>query len=196
MITSTKPFIPVFTLSINHNINFLGNIKQVFKRTISWNKYRSEITTQTKNSNLDYLIDATFRKINRLFVLSFKNGNYDPTRDSLDKYFISLLEIKDFNAWTNNKPVFDQPVKNKQESHEKLTQISKNDDYTTGNLLDYLYNQKHYKIIGIDLSKQTNTSIPRQVNFVGISEDDDDATTFFVSEKNYSNFFYLLIVTE
>ena len=98
MITSTKPFIPVFTLSINNNINFLGNMKQVFKRAISWNKYRSEMTTQTKNNNLDYLIDATFRKINRLFVLSFKNGNDDPTRDSFDKYFMPLLEIKDFNA--------------------------------------------------------------------------------------------------
>ena len=68
MITSTKRYIPVFTLSINDDIKFLENIKQVFKRTISWIKYRSEITTQTKNNNLDYLIDATFRNINRLFV--------------------------------------------------------------------------------------------------------------------------------
>ena len=67
MITSTKRYIPVFTLSIN-DIKFLENIKQVFKRTISRIKYTSEITTQTKNNNLDYLIDATFRNINRLFV--------------------------------------------------------------------------------------------------------------------------------
>ena len=64
-------------------------------------------------------------------------------RDSFDKYFIPLVEIKDFNTLTNNKPVFEQPVKNKQESYEKLTEMSKNDDYTTGNLLDYLYNQKY-----------------------------------------------------
>ena len=44
-------------------------------------------------------------------------------RDSFDKYFIPLVEIKDFNTLTNNKPVFDQPVKNKQESYEKLTEI-------------------------------------------------------------------------
>ena len=30
--------------------------------------------------------------------------------------------------------------------------MSKNDDYTTGNLLDYLYHQNYYKRIGIDLS--------------------------------------------
>ena len=55
MITSTKLYAPVVTLSVNDNIKFLENIKQGFKRTISWNKYRSEITTQTKNNNLDYL---------------------------------------------------------------------------------------------------------------------------------------------
>ena len=48
IITSTKLYVPVFTLSINGNIKFLENIKQGFKRTISWNNYRSEITTQPK----------------------------------------------------------------------------------------------------------------------------------------------------
>ena len=38
--------------------------------------------------------------------------------------------------------------------------MSRNDDYTTGNLLDYLHHKKYYKLIGIDLSIQTNTSIP------------------------------------
>ena len=64
---STKTFVPVVTLSINGNIKFLENIKQEFKRTISWSKYKSEITTQTKNNNLNYLIDPTLRNINRLF---------------------------------------------------------------------------------------------------------------------------------
>ena len=107
-------------MSINDNIKFLEYIKQGFKITISWNKYRSKITTQLKSNNLDYLIDPTFRNINRLFVLSFKNGNNDPTRDFFDKYYMQLVEIKDFNASTNNKLFFDQPVKNKQEVYEKL----------------------------------------------------------------------------
>ena len=50
-INNAKPFVPVVFLSINDNIKFLENIKQVFKRTISWNKYRSEIKTQPKNKN-------------------------------------------------------------------------------------------------------------------------------------------------
>ena len=84
MITCTKLYFPVITLSINDNIKLLENIKQGFKRTISLNKYRSEITIQSKNINLDYLIDPTFRNINRLYVISFKNGNDDPTTNSFD----------------------------------------------------------------------------------------------------------------
>ena len=46
-----------------------------------------------------------------------------------------LIEIKDVNTLIDNKPFFDQPVKNKREAYEELV---KNDDYTTGNLLDHL----------------------------------------------------------
>ena len=105
-INNAKLYVSVITLSINDNFKFLQNIKQGFKRTISWNKYRSEITTQTKNNNLDYLIDPTFRNINRLFVLSFKNGDKDPARNSFDRYYMSSVEIKDFNSLIGNKPFF------------------------------------------------------------------------------------------
>ena len=126
MITSTKLYAPVDTLSINDNIVFSENIQQGFKITISWNKYRSKITAQPKNNNSGYLIDSTFRNIIRLwietFVLSFKNGNNDLMGDSFNKYYMPLVEIKDFNALIENKPFFDQSVK-KQEAHEKLIEI-------------------------------------------------------------------------
>ena len=76
VITNTKLYVPLATWCINDNIEFRKNIKHGFKRTISWNKYRSEKTTQTKNNNLDYLINPTIESINRLFFLSFKNDNY------------------------------------------------------------------------------------------------------------------------
>ena len=74
MITSTKLYVPFVTLSL------------------SWNKYISERTTKPKNNNLDYLIDPTFRNINRKFALSFKNGK-------------------------NDQPFLDEPAKNKQEAY-------------------------------------------------------------------------------
>ena len=76
----------------------------------------------------------------------------------------------------------------------------RNNDYTTGNLLDYLFHQKYYKLIGIDLLRQTNTSIPQQINFTGKLEENYDATIFFITEKQQKtilNFSIdLLFVTE
>ena len=78
--------------------------------------------------------------------------------------------------------------------------MSRNDDYATGNLLDYLYHQKYYKLIGIDLLTQTNTSIPQQINFTGKIEEDDGVTMFFISEKQQKKILNFsvdsLIVTE
>ena len=81
--------------------------------------------------------------------------------------FVWLVEIKCFNALIDNKQFFDQPIKNRQEAYEKLVEMSRDNDYTTGNVLDYLSYQKYYRLIGIDLSRQTNTNIPQQINFVG-----------------------------
>ena len=88
---NTKLYVPVVTLYISDNIKVLENIKQGLKGTIFWNKYRSEITTQPKNYNLDYLIDPTFRNINRLFVPSFKNGHDDPKKNSFDEHYMPLV---------------------------------------------------------------------------------------------------------
>ena len=49
---NVKLYVPLVTLPINDNIKFLENIKQGFKRTISWMKYRSEITTPQKKFKL------------------------------------------------------------------------------------------------------------------------------------------------
>ena len=125
-------YVPVDTLSINHNIKFLENIKQGFRRTVSWNKYRSEITTQPKNNNLYYMTDPTLRNIKRLFVLSIKNGDDDPAKNSFDEYYMPLIEIKDFNAYMILYPF------------EKLVEMSRNNDYPTGNLLDSSYHQNYY----------------------------------------------------
>ena len=78
--------------------------------------------------------------------------------------------------------------------------MSRNNDYTTGKLLDISYHQNYYKLIGIDLSRQTNTRIPQQINVDGKLEKNDTVTMFFIAEKQHKttlNFSLdLLIVTE
>ena len=150
-ITDVKLYVPVVTLSTENDKTLLEQLRTGFKRTIKWNKYRSEMTNQTKNNNLNYLIDPTFTKVNRLFVLSFENEN---DRTSFSKYYVPNVQIKDFNVLIDGKSFFDMPIKNEEETYEQIIEMGRNNDYTTGNLLDYEYFSKHYKLIAIDLKKQ------------------------------------------
>ena len=78
--------------------------------------------------------------------------------------------------------------------------MPKNDEYTTGKLLEFPYHLNYYNLIHIDLSRQTNTSIPQQINFVGKLEKADGVTMFFIAEKQYKTILSFssdsLIVTE
>ena len=93
--------------------------------------------------------------------------------------------MKDFNVVIDGKSFFDVPVKNKEETSEKIIEMSKNNDYTTDNLLDYEYFSKH-KLIAIDLSRQIeleNPGLKQQINFSGRLEE-NSATMFFIIEKS------------
>ena len=60
-------------------------------------------TQQQKSNTLGYLIDPTFRNIERLFVLSFKNDDDDdPARNSFDRYYLPWVETNDLNALIDN----------------------------------------------------------------------------------------------
>ena len=74
--------------------------------------------------------------------------------------------------------------KNDKEAYEKIIDLSNNSDYTTGNLLDYGYYKKHYRLIEIDLSKQTKMKDPQQINFIGKLLKNTGATMFFLIERS------------
>ena len=183
-ITDTKLYVPVVTLSTENDKKLLEQLRTGFKRTIKWNKYRSEMTNQTKNNNLNYLIDPTFTKVNRLFILSFKN---EEDRTSFSKYCVPNVQIKDFNVVIHGKSFFDMPIKNSQEKYEQIIEMGRNGNYTTGSLLEYEYFSKYYRLIAIDLSKQIeleNSDLKQQINLIGRLERDDGATMFFIIKKS------------
>ena len=65
--------------------------------------------------------------------------------------------------------------------------MGRNNDYSTGNLLDYKYFLKHYKLIAIDLSKQIeleNPDLKQQINFIGQLEGTEGERMFFIIEKS------------
>ena len=85
-------------------------------------------------------------------------------------------------------------IENKEETYEKIIEMSKNNDYAIGNLLDYEYFSKNYKLISIDLSKQIelgNPYIKQGINFIDKLEE-DEATMFFIIEKSKETTFEFL----
>ena len=120
----------------------------------------------SNQNNLNYLIDPTFTNVNRLYVLSFENGN-DPTftnvnrlfvlsfenendRTSLSKYYAPKVEIKEFNVLIDGKPFFEIPVKNKEEAYEQIIEMSQKNGYF----------KDHYQLNAIDLSKKVELENP------------------------------------
>ena len=104
------------------------------------------MTVQPQNNNLNYLIDPAFTNVSRLFVLSFARTDTGDNRDSFSDYYVSNVEIKDFNVLINEKSFFDLPVKSEEETYKKIMDMSNNNDYTTGNLLDFVYFKKKVQI--------------------------------------------------
>ena len=73
-------------------------------------------------------------------------------------------------------------IKYEEQAYEKIID---NNDYTTGNLLDFAYYKENYKLIAIDLSKQTKLKDPQQINFIGkIEGQNNGITMFFIIERS------------
>ena len=118
------------------------------------------------------------------YLLSFARNAQGDHRDSFSHYYVPNVEIKVFNVLIDEKSFFDLPIKN-EEAYKKIIELSKNNDYTTGNFLDFVYFKEHYRLIAIDLSKQTKSKDPQQINFIGKLEDQNNgASMFFLIEKS------------
>ena len=124
--------------------------------------------------------------------MSFSRNNEGDNRCSFSHYYVPNVKIKDFNVLIVEKSLFDLPVKNEEEAYEKIVEMSNNNDHKTGNLLDFIYSKENYKLIAIDLSSQTKSKDPPQINFiVKLENQDHEALMFFIikkSEETTSNF--------
>ena len=113
-ITDTKLYVPVVALSTHEILQqyfnlLLQQLKSSFKRVINCNKNLSKPESFRRNANLNYLVEPNFQGINRLFVLEFEG---DTQRTSHSGYYLSNVEIKDYNIMINGENFFDQPIKN------------------------------------------------------------------------------------
>ena len=74
--------------------------------------------------------------------MSFARDNAGDNRESFSHYYVPNFEIKNLNFLIDRKYFFDFPVKNEEETYKKMIDMNNNDDYTTGNLLDFAYLKK------------------------------------------------------
>ena len=180
-INDCKLYIPVVTLSKDDGIKLLTNLKSGFTREIIWNKYRSQMSTEATTNNLNILIDPTFTNVNRLFVLVYQTAD---DRQSFSQFYLPKVMVKDSNVIIDQLAFFDLPIKIEEEAYEKIVDISRNNEYTTGNLLEYDYFKK-YKLIAINLSKpqvlRENENLIQQINFIGRLT--EAANVFIIIEK-------------
>ena len=123
------------------------------------------MTTEAINNNLNILID--------------------PRQTIIFSFYLPKVMVKYYNVIIDKLVFFDLPIKTEEEAYEKIIDISRNNEYTTGNLLDYDYFKKYYKLIAIDLSKQQvlqeNEDLIQQINFIGRLE--QAANVFIIIKK-------------
>ena len=139
------------------------------------------MSTEEKNNNINILIDPTFTNVNRLFVLAYQTAD---VRQSFSQFYLRRVMVKDFNVIIDKLAFFDLPIKNEEEAYEKIIDINRNNEYITGNLLDYDCFKKYYKLIAIDLRKQED--LIQQINFIGRIE--QAANVFIIIEKKNTPF--------
>ena len=115
-INDCKLYVPAVTLSKDDEIKSLTNLKSGFKKEIIWNKYRSQMTTEAVNNNLNILIDPTFINVNRLFVLAYQNAD---DRQSFSQFYLPNVMVKDYNVIID-KLAFFETLKTEEEAYEKI----------------------------------------------------------------------------
>ena len=140
------------------------------------------MSTEATNNNLNILMDPTITNVNRLFVLAYQTAN---DRKSFSQFYLPKVMVKDFNVIIDKLAFFDLHIETEEEAYEKTIHISRNNEYTTGNLLDYDYFKKYYKLIAVDLSKQQvlqeNGDSIQKINVIGRLE--EAANVFIIIEK-------------
>ena len=145
-------------MSKEDNKDFIEQQNKGFQRSVYWNKYKTKEQEENANANnFKYIsLDPSFQGVNRLFVMAYSRVDDQPTRNRQQKYYLPRIDLNKYNVTIDGRNFYDNPIESDIEKYRKLKKvmIGKEEDYTTGSLLDYNYFDKHYKLVAVDLSKQ------------------------------------------
>ena len=157
IINDTKLYVPVVTLSKEDNKDFIEQQNKVFQRSIYWNEYKTKEINEDADANVfKYInLDPSLQGVNRLFVMAYNKAYGQPTRNGQRKYYLSRISLNKY-VIIDGRNFYDNPIESDIQKYRELKKvmIGKEEDYTTGSLLDYNYFDIHYKLVAVDLSKQ------------------------------------------
>ena len=116
------------------------------------------------------------------------------------RYYLPLVEVKDYNVVINGRNFFDHPIKNNLITYDNIRKIAtgQGDDYTTDCSLDYPYFKNYYKMIAINLSKQQALDAdPKAIQQISFTANLDWAGNtanlfhYWRSKRNHCRFFII-----
>ena len=201
-ITDAKRYVLNVTLSAEDNAKLSKLLSEGFKNSVCWNKYKVvdnkvvQIAAQNEEKHIrERLFDASYQGVKRLFVLAYNTaaGNTQVSIDSFRKYFLSRAKIGNYNIEIDGRNFYDQPINDSIKQYNEIRKISPGqvDDYTTGCLLDFVYFEKMYRLIAVDISKQkaldADSRAIQQIIFTGkikATEDNTRVIIYCVLEKS------------
>ena len=208
--TNINLCIPSVTLSSKDNVKLVKLLEEGFKRPVYWNEYQTKIETrELDNNNLTrFPLDASFQGFRRLFVLAFNNTTVNVPNNPIDNnnnrvernshriYFLSRINITNYNVLVDGRNFYDQPINDMIKQYDKIRKIAtgQGDDYTTGCLLDCQYFKDHYQLIAVDLSKQkeldADSRAVQQIEFYGMLKTNSQVCTVLEKSKETMLKFY------
>ena len=163
-ITDAKLYVSIVTLKTEDNTKLSKLLREGFKRSICWNKYKvfdnilAEIAANKEEKYIRELPDSSYQGVKRLFVLAYNDtaGYNQVSVNSYKKYFLPRVKTENYKIEIDGRNFYDQPINDSIKQYDKIRKIStgQGDDYTTDCLLDFTYFEKNYRLIAVDLSKQ------------------------------------------
>ena len=134
-----------------------------------------EIARANEEGPIRELLDLSYERVKRLFVLAYDNtsGDNQASIDSFKKILSSDSKTENYNIEIDGRNFYKQPINDSVKQYDEVRKIStgQGDDYRTGCLLDFAYFEKNYRLIANDLSKQkaldTDLRAIQQIIFTG-----------------------------
>ena len=128
IINDIKLYVPVVTLSKEHNKDFIEQQNKGFQRSIYWNEYKTKEINENADANVfKYInLDPSFQGVNRLIVMAYNRANGQPTRNGQEKYYLPRTDLEKYNVIIDGTNFYDNPIES---DIEKYRELKKSNDW-------------------------------------------------------------------